>query len=47
MLVITGRGDAETRKRVEALGVPPILVKPVQTEVLLAAISEALETRSA
>src|SRR2546422_8026534 len=47
VLVITGRSDAETRKRVEAMGVPPVLVKPVQTEALLAAISEALETRSA
>src|SRR5207244_11608261 len=46
-LVITGRSDAETRKRVDALGVPPVLVKPVQTEALLAAVSEALETRSA
>jgi len=47
VLVITGRSDAETRKRVEALGVPPVLVKPVPTEALLTAISEALETRSA
>jgi DNA-binding response OmpR family regulator len=47
VLVITGRSDAETRKRLEALGVPPVLVKPVHTEALLAAISEALETRSA
>ena len=47
VLVLTGRSDAETRKRVQALGVPPVLVKPVQTEALLAAISEALETRSA
>ena len=47
VLVITGRSDPETRKRVEAMGVAPVLVKPVQTEALLAAISEALETRSA
>src|SRR5438876_2371837 len=47
VLVITGRSDAETRKRIDALGVPPVLVKPVQTEALLAAVSEALETRSA
>ncbi len=47
VLVITGRNDAETRKRVEALGVPPVLVKPVPTEALLAAIGEALETKSA
>jgi DNA-binding response OmpR family regulator len=46
VLVITGRSDAETRKRVEGMGVPPVLVKPVQTEALLAAISEALETTS-
>jgi len=47
VLVITGRSDAETRKRVEGMGVPPLLVKPVQTEALLAAIGEALETKSA
>jgi DNA-binding response OmpR family regulator len=47
VLVITGRSDAETRKRVEGMGVPPVLVKPVQTEALLAAIGEALETKSA
>src|ERR1041385_4044096 len=47
VLVITGRSDAETRKRVEGMGVPPVLVKPVQTEALLAAIAEALETKSA
>jgi DNA-binding response OmpR family regulator len=46
VLVITGRNDAETRKRVEGMGVPPLLVKPVQTEALLAAIGEALETTS-
>src|SRR5438034_1665057 len=37
VLVITGRSDAETRKRVEALGVPPVLLKPVPPEALLAA----------
>src|SRR5438046_5290037 len=47
VLVVTGRSDPEPRKRVEALGVPPVLVTRVQTEALLAAISEALETRSA
>lgn len=47
VLVITGRSDAETRKRVEGMGVPPLLVKPVQTEALLAAIGEALEAESA
>ena len=44
VLVITGRSDAETRKRVEAMGVAPLLAKPVTTEVLLAAIRSALET---
>jgi len=43
VLVITGRSDPETRKRVEAMGVAPVLVKPVQTEVLLAAIRSALD----
>src|SRR5438046_10271704 len=47
VLVVTGRSDPETRKRVEALGLPPVLVKPVQTEALMPAISEALETRTA
>src|SRR5213594_1314344 len=47
VLVVTGRSDAETRKRVAGLGVAPVLTKPVDTEALLAAISEALETRSA
>src|SRR5436309_4589351 len=47
VLIITGRSDAETRKRVDAMGLAPVLVKPVDTEVLLAAVSEALETRSA
>src|SRR3989442_14469206 len=47
LLVITGRSHAETRKRMEALGDPPVLLKPDTTEALLAAISEALETRSA
>jgi DNA-binding response OmpR family regulator len=44
VLVITGRSDPETRKRVEAMGVAPVLVKPVQTEVLLAAVRAAVET---
>src|SRR5881392_4338547 len=35
VLVITSRSDAETRKRVEAMGVAPLLSKPVDTEVLL------------
>src|SRR5690242_15034160 len=43
VLVITGRSDAETRKRVEAMGVAPLLAKPVTTEVLLAAIHSALD----
>ncbi len=46
VLVITGRSDAETRKRVEAMGVAPVLVKPVQTEALLAAIGSALEAKA-
>src|SRR5213082_1388936 len=45
VLVITGRSDAETRKRVEALGIAPLLAKPVETEVLLAAIRAGLETK--
>ena len=44
VLIITSRGDAETRKRVEAMGLAPVLVKPVDTEVLLAAIRSAAET---
>ncbi len=43
VLVITGRSDPETRKRVEAMGVAPVLVKPVQTEPLLTAIRTRLE----
>jgi len=45
VLVITGRSDAETRKRVEAMGLAPVLTKPVDTDVLLAAIGAGLETR--
>jgi len=45
VLVITGRADPETRKRVEAMGVAPILGKPVATEVLLAAIRAGLEAK--
>src|SRR5881628_2570670 len=44
VLVVTGRSDPETRKRVEAMGITPVLVKPVGTEVLLAAVRSALET---
>ena len=44
VLIITGRSDAETRKRVDAMGLAPVLAKPVSTEVLLAAIRSALET---
>jgi len=43
VLIITGRSDPETRKRVEAMGVAPLLAKPVGTEVLLAAIRAGLE----
>src|SRR2546430_6272556 len=42
VLAVTGRSDPETRKRVEALGVPPVLVKPVQTEALMAASSASV-----
>src|SRR5439155_24254733 len=44
VLVVTGRSDADTRKRVEAMGVAPVLSKPVGPGVLLAAIRSALET---
>src|SRR5438105_15875572 len=45
VLVVTGRSDADTRKRVEAMGVAPVLSKPVDTEVLLAAVRAGLETK--
>jgi DNA-binding response OmpR family regulator len=45
VLVITGRTDAETRQRVAALGVAPLLTKPVETEVLHAAVRAGLETK--
>jgi DNA-binding response OmpR family regulator len=45
VLIITGRSDAETRKRVEGMGLAPVLSKPVNTEVLLAAVREGLETK--
>src|SRR5947207_15853902 len=44
VLVVTGRSDADTRKRVEAMAVAPVLSQPVDTGVLLAAIRSALET---
>ena len=44
VLIVTGRSDADTRKRVAALGVAPVLTKPVDTDVLLTAIHAALET---
>ena len=44
VLIVTGRSDADTRKRVAALGVAPVLIKPVDTDVLLTAIRAALET---
>jgi two-component system KDP operon response regulator KdpE len=44
VLIVTGRSDAETRKRVEGMGVGPMLIKPVDTEVLLTAIRAALDT---
>jgi len=45
VLIVTGRSDADTRKRVEAMGVAPVLTKPVDTEVLLAAVRAGLETK--
>jgi DNA-binding response OmpR family regulator len=45
VLVLTGRTDAATRQRVAALGVAPLLTKPVETEVLLAAVRAGLETK--
>src|SRR5438093_10265132 len=45
VLVVTGRSDPETRKRVEAMGVAPVLSKPVGTEALLGAIRSAVETK--
>jgi DNA-binding response OmpR family regulator len=45
VLVLTGRSDAETRQRVEAMGLAPVLTKPVDTEVLLAAIRAGLERK--
>src|SRR2546428_10576601 len=45
VLVVTGRSDPETQKRVAALGIAPLLVKPVGTEVLLGAIRSAVETK--
>src|SRR5438046_10008483 len=44
VLVVTGRSDPETRKRVESMGVAPVLLKPVGTEALLGAIRSALNT---
>jgi len=45
VLIVTGRSDADTRKRVAAMGVAPVLTKPVDTEVLLAAVRAGLETK--
>src|SRR3989442_3304467 len=45
VLVVTGRSDPETRKRVAALGIAPLLVKPVGTDALLGAIRSAVETK--
>src|SRR5437016_10756233 len=45
VLVITGRSDPETRKRVETMGVAAMLTKPIATEALLAAIRAGLETK--
>src|SRR5436190_21516179 len=46
VLVITGRSDPETRKRVESMGIAPMLTKPVDTAALLAAIRAGLETKA-
>jgi len=46
VLVVTGRSDPETRKRVAAMGIAPLLVKPVGTEALLGAIAAALEPKA-
>ncbi len=46
VLVVTGRSDPETRKRVAAMGIAPLLVKPVGTEALLGAIATALEPKA-
>ena len=45
VLVITGRTDAETKKRVAAMGLAPPLTKPVETEALLAAVRAGLEAQ--
>ena len=45
VLILTGRSDAETRKRVEAMGLAPVLTKPVDTDVLVTAIRAGLETK--
>ena len=46
VLVVTGRSDPETRKRVEAMGVAPVLTKPVGTEMLLAAVRAGLKAEA-
>src|SRR2546427_336549 len=46
VLIVTGRSDAETRKRVEAMGVAPVLTKPVGTEMLLAAVRAGLKAEA-
>src|SRR2546428_7659452 len=38
VLVVTGRSDPETRKRVPAMGIASLLVQTVRTEALLRAI---------
>src|SRR5256712_9432042 len=45
VLVVTGRSDPETRKRVPAMGIASLLVQTVRTEALLRAIRSALETK--
>lgn len=45
VVIITGRSDAETRERAAALGVAPVLTKPVDTRLLLDAIRSAIEAK--
>src|SRR5213595_3454609 len=45
VLIVTGRSDAETRKRVAALGVAPVLTKPVDTDVVSTGATPSAATR--
>ena len=44
-VIITGRDDEETRARARAVGASAYLCKPVDAEVLLSAINNAIGTR--